>query len=81
MKKNGKILMVLSAVSFLCYFAVTTNTKQKKHKASVFQYENRLKEFCIFDIEEAKEEFHSFLHMGFNPTDAFDLTVIKRVYI
>jgi len=45
------------------------------------QYENRLEEFCLFDVEQAKHEFNSFLDLGLNPSDAFELTVIKRIYV
>lgn len=82
--KSGKILFVsiVGTATIVFSFIYKKNKLQKiKSKPTVDQYRNRLEEFCLFDIEEAKCEFESFLEIGFNPRDAFDLTIIKRIYV
>jgi hypothetical protein len=80
--KSGKKSLIIFSMSILALAIVSIkNKKRKLPKPTVYQYENRLEEFCLFDVDQAKSEFHSFLELGFNPSDAFELTIIKRVYV
>jgi hypothetical protein len=38
---------------------------------------NRLTEFFDDDLDEAKKEYFEYIDMGFNPSDAFDITKAK----
>lgn len=82
MKKSGKILFLFGLLSST-YFAMHSCKKQKvKHnKTTTSQYKNRLEEFCLQDLSQAQDEFDSFINMGFNPSDAFELTIIRRVFV
>lgn len=79
--KSGRLILLLIPVSIIA--AHTFLKKNVKYTAvpDARQYKNRLNEFCINDVDQAKNEFEEFLGMGFNPSDAFDMTIIKRVFI
>jgi hypothetical protein len=80
--KSGKSAIIVLTTILLTYFLIVKNMKNKNYKKpTADQYKNRLNEFCLFDIEEAKIEFNSFLELGFNAKDAFELTIVKRVYV
>jgi hypothetical protein len=80
--KSGRIAVIVFPLSLLALAILSIkNKKVKNTKPTVSQYENRLGEFCLFDTEQAKDEFYSFLDLGFNPSDAFELTIVKRVYV
>lgn len=84
MKKSGKKKLVvgsLFATGCILLFAKIKITKTKKQQPTITQYINRLNEFSLFDFDNAVQEFNSFLSMGVNPDDAFELTVVKRIYI
>lgn len=85
MKKSGSIFAVLSGCIVGFIFIVKLNKIKNKNlitvQPTIEQYLNRLNEFSMFDLDNVEEEFYSFLDMGFNLEDAFQLTVIKRIYI
>jgi hypothetical protein len=81
MKKSGKILLTGVCISGLLYFFLNINNKNINKKVSITQYENRIKEFCIFDTDESVKQFYKFLELGINPSDAFYMTISKTMYV
>lgn len=79
--KSGKLLLLLAPISIIAAHFLIKRTVSYSAVPNASQYRNRLDEFCINDVDQAKGEFEEFLSMGFNPSDAFDMTIIKRVFI
>ena len=85
--KNGKKEIVLITAFAVGYFysAYKANLEKKNrqfsNKPTVNQYKNRLEEFCLDDLSQAHIEYQEFLDMGFTPTDSFELTIVKRVFV
>lgn len=81
MKKSGRILILLGLISSAYFMANHKKQKNKHKKITATQYKNRLEEFCLQDLIQAQGEFDDFINMGFNPSDAFELTIIRRVFV
>lgn len=79
--KSGKLLLLLIPASLIAAHLLLRKSVGYSAVPNVMQYKNRLDEFCINDVDQAKNEFEEFISMGFNPSDAFDMTIIKRVFI
>lgn len=79
--KSGKIILGISLGIVFLGFLAKNKPKKTVNKPTSRQYKNRLEEFCLNDIDQAKDEFEDFLNLGFNPSDAFELTIIRRVFI
>ena len=52
----------------------------EKDQLNWTQYLNRLQEFCLYDLEGAKQEFISLINSGLNYEDAFNLTLISKAH-
>lgn len=85
---TGKVIKPLLLAGGLLSCAVLTlvasrskNTSKKILPPTIDQYFNRLEEFCVNDLSIAQEEFWEFIDMGLSARDAFELTIIKRVYV
>jgi hypothetical protein len=81
--KNGKILFSVGTI--VLFFSLKKLLNNKKiilvDGPTIMQLKNRLDEFCLSDIEIAKNEFEGFMNLGLSPKDAFELTIVKRVYV
>jgi hypothetical protein len=82
-KRSSALLAALLLVNIFVFSTALKKKKQikTKHNPTVSQYLHRLNEFCLDDLEYAQKEFWEFIDMGLNASDAFELTVIRRVYI
>jgi hypothetical protein len=85
---NGKALKslflaggLMSCVALTVVVSRKKNVNKKSLPPTVDQYFNRLEEFCVNDLSIAQEEFWEFIDMGLTARDAFELTIIKRVYV
>ena len=84
MAMNGKTLNTI-IVMFAIGFAIgkansrSINSIKDLNKSGPTnsQYLNRLTEFFDDDLDEAKKEYFEYIDMGFNPSDAFDITKAK----
>jgi hypothetical protein len=81
MKKSGKIILAGACVYVLFYLLLNLNNKNINKEVTVTQYENRIKEFCIFDTDQSVKQFYKFLELGINPSDAFYMTISKTMYV
>lgn len=79
--KSGKIILGISLGVILINFLAKSKTKKIINKPTSKQYKNRLEEFCLNDIDQARNEFEDFLNLGLSPSDAFELTIVRRVFI
>jgi hypothetical protein len=85
---NGKSKLVISSLFILGFIAGKINQKKfidnkniKSQTINTQQYLNRLSEFFIDDLSNAKEDFFELLDMGFNPSDCFEITIAKSSLI
>jgi hypothetical protein len=79
--KNGKYIKIAVLSFFIgSYFGNKSFKKNIKQKdlASWSQYINRLSEFCIYDLEGAKQEFISLIESGIEYEEAFNLTLLSK---
>jgi hypothetical protein len=72
---------LISCVALTVVVLRKKNVNKKSLPPTVDQYFNRLEEFCVNDLSIAQEEFWEFIDMGLTARDAFELTIIKRVYV
>ncbi len=80
--KNGRVLMFLAGCLATGYLLAKSQDKPKQKKSvTAQQYKNRLEEFCLYDLEKAKQEYDEFIGMGFTELDSFELTVVARISI
>jgi len=81
--KNTKYTKIV-VVSFLigALFANISFRKKSFEKDEVnwMQYLNRLQEFCLYDLEGAKQEFISLINSGLDYEEAFNLTLISKAH-
>jgi hypothetical protein len=81
--KNGKYTKTL-IVSFLIGALLANVSFRKKSlqkdEVNWMQYLNRLQEFCLYDLEGAKQEFVSLINSGADYEEAFNLTLISKAH-
>jgi hypothetical protein len=80
---NGKSISIIAGL-FAIGLALGTNHKKKfvnqhvsTNTITIDQYMNRLSEFFIDDINNAKGNFFELLDMGLNPSDCFEITIAR----
>ena len=80
---NGKSISIIAGL-FVIGLALGTNHKKKfvnqhvsTNTITIDQYMNRLSEFFIDDINNAKGNFFELLDMGLNPSDCFEITIAR----
>lgn len=81
--KNGKYTKVIIASFFFGALLANVSFKKvssKKDEVNWMQYLNRLQEFCLYDLEGAKQEFMSLINSGLNYEEAFNLTLISKAH-
>jgi hypothetical protein len=81
--KNGKHTKTV-IVSFLIGTLLANVSFRKKSlqkdEVNWMQYLNRLQEFCLYDLDGAKQEFVSLINSGANYEEAFNLTLISKAH-
>lgn len=81
--KNTKYTKIV-VVSFLIGAALANVSFRKKSlekdEVNWMQYLNRLQEFCLYDLEGAKQEFISLINSEMNYEEAFNLTLISKAH-
>lgn len=82
---SNRTKLILGSLFTIAFMLGKVNSKKfmdKKisnvNQVNVEQYLNRLSEFFIEDIYEAKNDFLELLDMGFNPSDCFEITIAKN---
>lgn len=82
---GNRTKLILGSLFTIAFILGKVNSKKfidKKisnvNQVNVEQYLNRLSEFFIEDIYEAKNDFLELLDMGFNPSDCFEITIAKN---
>jgi len=82
---SNRTKLILGSLFTIAFILGKVNSKKfidKKisniNQVNVEQYLNRLNEFFIEDIYEAKNDFLELLDMGFNPSDCFEITIAKN---
>ena len=81
--KNGKYTKVIIASFFFGALLANFSFKKvssKKDEVNWMQYLNRLQEFCLYDLDGAKQEFMSLINSGLNYEEAFNLTLISKAH-
>lgn len=81
--KNGKYTKTI-IVSFLIGALLANVSFRKKSlqkdEVNWMQYINRLQEFCLYDLDGAKQEFVSLINSGVDYEEAFNLTLISKAH-
>ena len=81
--KNGKYTKTI-IVSFLIGALLANVSFRKKSlqkdEVNWMQYINRLQEFCLYDLDGAKQEFVSLINSGVDYEQAFNLTLISKAH-
>ena len=81
--KNGKYTKTV-IVSFLIGALLANVSFRKKSfqkdEVNWMQYLNRLQEFCLYDLDGAKQEFISLINSGLDYEEAFNLTLISKAH-
>lgn len=78
--KYTKIVVVSFLIGALLANVSFRKKSLEKDEINWMQYLNRLQEFCLYDLEGAKQEFISLINSGLNYEDAFNLTLISKAH-
>jgi hypothetical protein len=78
--KYTKIVVVSFLIGALLANVSFRKKSLEKDEINWIQYLNRLQEFCLYDLEGAKQEFISLINSGLNYEDAFNLTLISKAH-
>lgn len=78
--KYAKIVVVSFLIGALLANVSFRKKSLEKDQLNWTQYLNRLQEFCLYDLEGAKQEFISLINSGLNYEDAFNLTLISKAH-
>ena len=78
--KYTKIVVVSFLIGALLANVSFRKKSLEKDQLNWTQYLNRLQEFCLYDLEGAKQEFISLINSGLNYEDAFNLTLISKAH-
>jgi hypothetical protein len=78
--KYTKIVVVSFLVGALLANVSFRKKSLQKDEVNWMQYLNRLQEFCLYDLDGAKQEFISLINSGLNYEEAFSLTLISKAH-
>ena len=81
--KNGKYTKTVIVSFLIGALLANVSFKKKsfqKDEVNWMQYLNRLQEFCLYDLDGAKQEFISLINSGLNYEEAFNLTLISKAH-
>ena len=78
--KYTKIVVVSFLIGALLANVSFRKKSLEKDEVNWMQYLNRLQEFCLYDLEGAKQEFICLINSGMNYEEAFNLTLISKAH-
>jgi len=81
--KNIKYTKIVVVSFFIGALLANVSFRKKsleKDEVNWMQYLNRLQEFCLYDLEGAKQEFISLINSGLDYEEAFNLTLISKAH-